>query len=66
MSRTNLYIVYAGSGNNCTPVYRTPKKQKAERYLHAVVMKQERYTKAYIECVHRRSDDKRSRWKEVD
>ena len=63
--RKNLYIVYAGTtSEGCHPVYETTKREKAEKYLYKVVMRQERYTKAYIDCIHNVRDDKRSRWKE--
>ena len=65
-TRKNLYRVFAGKQNACFPVYETTKREKAERYLHHVVMRNKEYTKAYIECVYGHSDDKRSRWKEVD
>lgn len=65
--RKNLYIVYAGTtSEGCYPVYETTKRQKAENYLHKVVMRQDRYTKAYIECIHSGHDDKHSRWREDD
>ena len=65
-SRKNVYRVYAGTPSGCAPVYETTKKEKAEKYLHAVVMKNPNYTKAYIQCVYGHADDKRSRWKEVN
>ena len=64
--RKNLYIVYAGTqSQGCVPVYQSTKKEKAYNYVHKVVMRDERYTKAYVECVHRR-EDRRSMWEEVD
>jgi len=65
-TRKNLYLVYAGTQQCCVPVYETTKREKAEKYLHHVVMKNKSYTKAYIECIHSSSEDKRTRWKEVD
>ena len=48
--RKQLYVVYAGFGDEpCTPVYETTKKSKAYDYLHNVVMKDQAYTKAYID-----------------
>lgn len=65
-SRKNLYTVYAGNQEHCSPVYSTTKKNKAYDYLHKVIMKDSRYTKAYVQCVYGHVDDKRLRWKEVD
>ena len=45
----NLYTIYAGTTENgCFPVYQSTKREKAERYLHKVVMKDDRYNKCYI------------------
>lgn len=65
-NRKNLYVVYAGTqSDGCFPVYKTTKRNNAENYLHKVVMKDKHYTKAYIDCIHSCTDDKRTRWKEV-
>lgn len=64
-ARRNLYLVYAGTQQACFPVYETTKREKAEHYLHHVVMRNKNYTKAYIECIHNSAYDKRNSWKEV-
>lgn len=48
--RNNLYVVYAGVGKYCTPVYESPKRDKAEAYAHALMRDPKcEYNKIYIE-----------------
>ena len=57
---SKLYVIYAGNDTEpCRPVYKSTTKSKAMNYLHKVIMKNQEYTKVYLDSTEVHSFDKR-------